>query len=518
MTSAAEDTDRAESTVNAIGEAAGRGLRWSLLGTVVMKIASFGMGLVLARLLSPEDFGLYAVAMSATQFVMHINDVGLIAAAVQWRGKFEEMAPTATTLALGVSLMVYVAFWIFTPTFSAMAGSPAATPIVRLLTFTIVIDGITAVRSASLMRNFQQDRLMTATVIGFAATFVTSISLALAGGRAYAFAGGQVTGALLTGLLVLVLARVPIQFAVDRAIAGKLLAFGLPLAASLGVEALIMNTDYVIVGQYLGTAMLGFYLLAFNTSSWAVSLMGTAIRYVSIPAFSRLSDSREEGESPDGDDSLSRGVQKSVVALVLAVTPIVALIASLAPEMVFVLYGTIWAPAAPVLRFLMILTAVRLLTSLVLDVLTGAGATRLSFLVNLAWASALLPALYIGTRAGGIRGTAIAHVLVGVLVAVPAATLALRRLGVRLAPIARHLVRPILAGVLTAVLTTAVASAVGGALDGWSLKALAQLSCAGCAGLTCYVLTAVPYSTTRGVIRDGVARIRRKRLVGLDSA
>ena len=487
-------TDPPAQTATTI-KAAGRGLRWSLLGTVGIKFFSFGMGLVLARLLSPADFGLYAIALSATQFVMHVNDVGLIAAVVQWRGRFEAMAPTATTLALTFSAIVYGAFWWAAPSFAALAGSPAATPLVRLLTLSIIVDGITAVRSASLMRNFQQDRLTKANAIGFVATFATSISIACAGGGAYAFVCGQLAGVSVTGVAVLILARVPVQFGLDRAVAGKLLRFGIPLAASLGVEALLMNADYVIVGRLLGAAFLGYYLLAFNTSSWAVSLMGTAIRYVSIPVFSRLSD--------QPSTALSDNVRRSITLLVTTVTPVVVLMSLLAEPMVSVLYGAKWAPAVAVLQFLMILTGVRLFTSLTLDILTGLGTTRSVLWVNLAWVVALLPALYTGTRLTGIRGTAIAHVLVGLLVAVPLSALALHRAGVRLAPLPRALARPLLAGVLTGALTVATSALVGYATGG---KAAARLAIAGLVGLVCYAATAVP----RQQLRDWVAMARRR--------
>ena len=111
-----------EAVTAAIGRQAGRGLRWSILGTMSMKVGSFAMGLVLARMLAPADFGIYAIALAATAVLMHINDVGLIAATVQWRGRLEEMAPTATTMAATFGVLIYGLFWLAAPVFSAAAG------------------------------------------------------------------------------------------------------------------------------------------------------------------------------------------------------------------------------------------------------------------------------------------------------------------------------------------------------------------------------------------------------------
>jgi PST family polysaccharide transporter len=477
--------DRAET----IEKAAGKGLKWSFLSTAGTKLVTFSTGLVLARLLTPADFGTFAIASAATLFVMHINDVGLIAAVVQWRGKLSEIAPTATTMAALFSVAIYATFWFIAPAFARLAGDADAAPVVRLLTVIILIDGVTAVRSAALMRRFQQKRLTVANVAG-AVTFAGSaIGMAVTGAGAYSFAGGQVIGSIVTGVLVIVLAKVPFGVRIERQIAAQLFRFGLPLAASLGIEAILTNADYVIVGRFLGVVALGYYLLAFNISGWTQGMIGTAIRYVSIPAFSRLSDR--------DTDELSRGVQIAVPALVSVLLPIVVLMTTLAPQVVAVLYGDKWAPAVTALRFLMVLAAVRLLTGLALDILTGAGAPRSSLWVNIGWAVVLIPALMIGTHVYGIRGTAMAHALIGVFVALPLAIVALQRTGVRMGPIPRALVRPLAAAAACAVAAIATARVTGP-------NPVVELIVAGAVGMVWYLAICVRGDQRRAL----VARVR----------
>ncbi len=488
----------AELDVESLGSSAGRGLRWSLLGNVVTKFGSFGMGLVLARLLAPADFGVYAVALAALNFVMHVNDVGLIAATVQWRGKLEEMAPTAATLAVAFSVAVYGVFWLAAPSVAGLAGVPQATGVLRLLTVIILIDGLTAVRSAALMRTFRQDKLIAANLAGLAVNALVAISLAARGGGPFSFAGGQVAGAVVTGVLVFVVAKIPVKVGIDPAIARKLMRYGVPLAASLGIEAILMNADYIIIGRVLhNVALLGFYLLAFNISTWALSVISSAVRYVSVAGFSRLSELDKE--------RLSAGVQRSVPLLFTGLVPIAVLTAALAEPLVSVLYGGAWAPAAPVLRFLMILTVVRVMTSFALDILMGAGATRSTLWLNLGWAVALIPALIIGTYLDAIRGAAVAHAIVGSLVAVPVTLVALHRAGVRLAPIVPTLARPLLAGVLGGGAALLVVR-LGG------LPPLATLCCGGAAGLLVYIAVAVPPQQ----FRQWLGSIRREQAHAVD--
>ncbi|MEV0623170.1 oligosaccharide flippase family protein [Nonomuraea sp. NPDC050404] len=479
--------------VESIGRKAGSGLRWSLLGNTVTKAASFVMSLVLARLLATEDFGIYAVALAATQFVMVVKDAGIMAAVIQWRGRIEEIAPTATVLAFLFATGLYGLFWAGAPYFSALAGSEQATGVVRLLTAVILVEAVTAVRSAALMREFAQERLAIANLAGFAVNATLAVALAAGGAGAYSFAWGQLSGSVATGLIILFLARMPFEVGFDRAIAARLLRFGLPSAVGFGLEAALMNSSFVVVGAILGEQQLGYYLLAFNVSSWVPGMIGTALRYVSLPGFSRLAED---------DDSLSEGVRRTVPLLVTFVMPVALVMATLAHPLITFLYEARWDPAAGVLRWLAVLMVVRMITSyLVTDILISTGATKSTVWLNLGWAVALLPALIAGAQLGGINGAAMGHAAVAVLVALPLGVLLLRRQGVRLRPVLPGLVRPALATLVTGlymVLLTGVFEAA----------ALLELLLVGGSGLLVFALLATPPAVLGRLIRRGRAHVR----------
>ncbi|MEV0144995.1 MULTISPECIES: oligosaccharide flippase family protein [unclassified Nonomuraea] len=478
-----DETERVEE----IGARAGRGLRWSILGNLVTRAGSFAMGLVLARVLAPEDFGTYAVALAATQLVMHIKDVGIQAATVQWRGRLEEIAPTATVLSFLFATGLYGIFWVFAPVFARMAGDEEATGVVRLLTSIILVEAFTAVRSAALLRRFDQDKLTLAIMVGFVANAAVAITLAFGGAGAYSFAWGQVAASVVTGVLIFVWGWVPVRIALNREVAGRLLRFGIPSALGFGLEAVLMNADYVVVGDVLGSEQLGYYLLAFNVSSWVPGIIGTALRYVSLPSFSRLA------EDPA---ALSEGVRRSVPVMVAFVLPPALVMGVLAHPLVTLLYGERWDFSAGVLRWLAVLMVVRMLISfLAVDILTGLGATRTTVWLNLGWAAVLLPALVAGAHLGGIRGAAVAHALVAVVVALPVALLVLHRAGVRVTPALPALVRPAVGAVAAGALMLVLDSLTSGG------PALVRLAVAGGAGLLLFVLVVVPGAALHKLVR-----------------
>jgi PST family polysaccharide transporter len=471
--------DRSAAEVSGIGRKAGRGLSWALSGTVLIKLGSFVMGLILVRLIVPQDFGLYAVALAANAFAIHVNDMGIIAATVQWRGRVEEMAPTAATLALGFSLAWYGLFWIAAPELAQLAGSPEATPIVRLLTATILIDGITAVRVGVLQRTFQQDKLTRAIMVGFLFNATTAIALAANGAGAYSFVIGALVQSVVTGAIVLRTAKLPFRYGFDWALAKRLLKFGIPLAVGLGVESLLLFSDSVIVGHVLGATLLGFYLLAFNVSSWVPGLVGTAVRYVSIPSFSRLAEQTRE--------TFVLGVRRAIPLMITVIMPIAVTMAVLGPAMIHFLYGAKWVPAGNALRFLAVVMIARMLSALAFDILTSLGKTHATLWLNLGWAAVLIPSLIVGVHRDGIRGAAMAHAIVAVTVAIPLTVLALERAGVNLRPVAPALVRPLLGGLLAALMML-------GASELLALPRPVELIIAGGAGLMVYLLVAIPLS------------------------
>ncbi|ETK34326.1 oligosaccharide flippase family protein [Microbispora sp. ATCC PTA-5024] len=479
--------------LEAIGRKAGRGFGWSLLGALATRAGSFLMGLVLARLLSPADFGIFAVALAATQFVMVVKDIGIMAAVVQWRGRLEDVAPTATTLSMISAVTLYAIFWVGAPYFSALAGSAEATPVVRILTSVILIEAITAVRSATLLRRFHVGKSSKAVLAGFLVNAPVAIALAANGAGPYSFAWGQVAGAVVTGVLMLVYARLPWRMGFDRPTAAKLLWFGIPSAAGIALEVVLLNVGYIIVGAIMGPVWLGFYLMAFNMSSWVPGLIGTAIRSVSIAGFSRLAE-RDEA-------SLSIGVQKTVPLLVAAVLPLAVLMGVLAHPLIHYLYGDKWGQSAGVLRFLAVLMVLRMLTSLALDILNGRGATRSTVWMNLGYGAATIPAVIVGTHLDGIRGAAIGQTAAALLVALPLAMTAVRLAGVRLTPILPALVRPLAGAAVSCAVTAALAALTRG-------SDFLQLAVAGGAGFLVYVLIVVPMEQIRTVRDQAVRRLR----------
>jgi O-antigen/teichoic acid export membrane protein len=438
-----------------VARRARRALWWSVGNQIVGRVGTTLMGVVLARILVPEDYGVYAVALVALNGLLSMNELGVSVAIVRWPTDVARIAPTVKTLALGSSAVLWIAMFFAAPHVAELLKAPEATAVLRVLTLSVLIDALTAVPAALMTREFmQRERLITDTA-GFVATSTAAIGLAVAGYGPWALVGSVLLGNLVNAAFILRYAPVHYTWDFKRDVARELLAFGVPLAvASLFVMALL-NIDYVVVGAHLGPEQLGFYLLAFNLCMWPVNMFSAPARRVSLPLFAKL----HAGKTDPSDAFVP------VCALLLLVTlPACLVLAAFAQPLVQLVYGDTWAPAAAVLPWLMVLALARVLGELVYDFLVALGLSKPNLAIQVVWLVGLAVALPIGVRAGGIEGVAIGHAVVAVLVVGPMYAYVLRRAGVSLRQIAVQLSRPVAGTAIGAVAGATVIVLVSGGL------------------------------------------------------
>lgn len=429
-----------------------RALWWSVANNAVGRVGTTLMGIVLARILVPEDYGVYAVALVALNALLSMNELGVSLAIVRRPGDISRIAPTVKTLALGSSVILWIATFASAPYVAAALDAPEATNVLRVLTLSVLIDALTAVPSALMTRDFMQRERLIVDTAGFVAGSVTAIGLALAGFGAWALVWSALVGNVVNALYILRYTPDHHPYGFRRDVARELLGFGLPLAlASLMIMALL-NIDYVVIGAELGPVQLGFYLLAFNLCSWPVNMFSAPARRVSLPLFARLHA---------GETGASSAFVPVCTVLLLVTLPACLVLAALAEPIVGIVYGDTWLPAASVLPWLMVLALARVIGELVYDFLVALGSSRSNMTLQAVWLVALVITLPFAVRAGGIEGVAMAHAGVATLVMLPAYAIVLARAGVSLRAMAAQVSRPLVATLAAAAVAVAVVVLVG---------------------------------------------------------
>ena len=296
-----------------------------------------------------------------------------------------------------------------------------------------------------------------------------SLVAALLGLGAMSLVLGRLTGAVVSGVLMLHYSPQPLRFGWDRSIARHLLHFGLPLAGASVVVFLVSFLDQLMVGSLLGPVQLGFYVLAFNLASWPVALFSQPLRSVAPAMFSRMQDD---------PDALRRGFVQVLRPVAVVAFPVCAAIAVTAPELVRFVYGRQWEAAAPVLRWLALLAALRIVFELSYDYLVVRRRTGAILTIQVVWLVVLVPAMWIGVGQGP-AGAALALAVVSLVVSTPMYLRELARLGVTPAPVLRAVALPAALGVAAAMLAGLCVHVVSSAFGGLALAgALVGVVCA----------------------------------------
>jgi O-antigen/teichoic acid export membrane protein len=430
---------------------ASRALGWSFFSAFLGKISLTGLGILLARLLGPEQFGTAAVALVALLAVTSFNDIGVSLAIVRWPDEPGEIAPTVVTISVVASLVFYGGLLLESTDFATALGSPAAAPVIRVLALSVVTNGVVAVPAALLERYFLQGRKAIADQVHGILSVGLSVFLAWLGFGAMSIAIGQVVGAIAGGILIVRFAPLPLRMGFDIAKARELIKFGLPLAGATFVVFLVGNIDNLLTGHILGATALGFYVLAWNLSSLPVTMLSQPVRNVTPALFSRLQH----------DPAAMRTSFMSALTLLSSITlPVCLLISGSAQPLVGFVYGARWAPAAQALVWLAALGAMRVLFDLMYDYFVVLVKSRAVLVIQLIWLMTLIPAVVVGGRLDGIRGVALAGAVVAALIVLPCYLAELRNVGLRLGALAARIWLPLAAAACVGISARTIAKVI----------------------------------------------------------
>jgi O-antigen/teichoic acid export membrane protein len=437
-----------------LGSSARTGLVWSLMNSAAARVLNVLAGLVIARVVTPAEFGTYAVALLVMTIVLSMNEIGLSVAVIRWREGVDRITPTAVTGSLVSSAFWFLLMFLAAPTIAALLNAPEATDAIRILSVGVLLDGVSTIPNALLMRAFQQRRRAVAELAGFMIGTPIGIFLAAKHGAAGLAVGLLIANAVSTALILWFAPSRP-RPGWNRETAEQLIRLGLPAALTSVMLLAIVNVDSIVVSRVLGVGALGFYVLAFNIANWPWTLLSMSIRQVSLPAFSRLSDEPAELEKAFSY-SLTLAGGLAVLGGVL--------LASLASPLVGILYGSKWLPAVVALQWLAIFGALRVILELCYDVLIATGRAGSLVRLQLGWLAVLVFVLPLGAHLAGIAGVAAAQGIVAAAFVLPLNARLLVRAGIQLGPLARAL-QPVLlaalAGGATALLALQISAPEG---------------------------------------------------------
>jgi lipopolysaccharide exporter len=320
-----------------------RAVAWAGLTQVIGKGVAVVATLVLARLLVPADFGLFAVGLLVINYLDRVKDVGVGSALVYRREDWSRMAATGLPLSILSTAVLAVLAFSAAPLAAHFFHEPRAADLVRVLAVALLVSGLAIVPESRLRRAMDFRRRFVPETTAAAVKGGVSIGLAVSGLGVWSLVWGQVAGTVVLCVLYWLLSgwRPTIGWRADDA--RTLLRYGTPLVGVAVFAVVLENLDYLIIGHRMEAADLGYYVLAFRMPELVVIGFCVVTGQVLFPLFSRLQDDL---------GALGATYVRAVGYISLVTVPAGLMFALLADEVVLVLYGPTWEPAIPVLRLL----------------------------------------------------------------------------------------------------------------------------------------------------------------------
>jgi O-antigen/teichoic acid export membrane protein len=311
------------------------GMLWMIYGKVAFAILQLLILGVLARLLSPADFGVVSAAAVVIGFSAIVSQLGLGPALVQRPDLEPRHVETAFTASVVLGLFLGAVIYFGAPLAAEFLRMPGVTPVLHVLAWVFPLQGLQTVASSLMSRELRFRWLANLDVITYAIGYgLVGVITALLGWGVWALVAAQMAQTLLKTSVLLT--QYPPRFRqfTDHRAFRELMYFGGGFTAARIANYVALNGDNMTVGRFLGPSALGYYGRAYSLMSAPAYGFGTVLDAVLFPAMAKVQDDPRR---------LSAAYRRGVALIALLVLMPSLAIILLAPEVIHVALGARWA-------------------------------------------------------------------------------------------------------------------------------------------------------------------------------
>jgi PST family polysaccharide transporter len=415
------------------------------INTVMAEAGQFVLRLVgtvvLARLLSPSDYGLIAMVSVIINFAMLFKDAGLSMATIQRAQISQDQISALFWLNLFVSMLLGLVVLASSPVVAWFYGRPELAPITAMLSMSFLVTGLTIQHQALLRRHMCFGMLAVIRVTSYATNVVVTILLAVLGWKYWSLVAGTLALGLSNTLMTLYFCPwVPGRWRRGMDIR-DMFVFGGHLTGFNFINYFSRNLDNLLIGKFIGMDALGLYSRAYSLFMMPISQIRGPLTHVAMPVLSRLRDQPER---------YAKYYQRLVDVLASLTIPFTLYCVLEAEFLIELLLGPRWLGASPVFRILAI-------AGLIQPVAGTRGLVALSHGFSkryLYWGlfnAILCTGSFVAGLPFGIAGIATAYTIMNYILLIPSLYYCFHMTPVTVSMFFRVLLAPFLCGVLAAV-------------------------------------------------------------------
>jgi O-antigen/teichoic acid export membrane protein len=423
------------------------GLAWASGARVLQQLIQFAALIVVARILSPDLFGVVAVAAAFVGFLTLVAEFGFGAALVQQQVVTEEQRSTIFWGALGAAFVLVAVSAAVAPLLAEFMREPRLVTVTRALSFTLLFTAVGIVPRAVLQRAMAFSVIARIDALAALCGAVAAVMLVVRGAGVWSIVAQTVVTGIVasTGYAWRAEWRPRARFSLV-----ELRSVGMTGAGIAGFNAVnfgARNFDDLIVGRLLGTYALGLYGRAYMLMLLPVTQISAATAAVLLPAVA----------ATRSNPRVAAQLYLRVVQIgCMIALPVLAGILLVSDSLVPLLFGSHWEPMVPVLRILCLAGVAQLLLAPCGVLYQATGATRKLFLWGCAASAVTVGAFILGAWLGSIEWVAWCYLIAMVLLLYPGLAYAGRLVQLSAADMLRVALRPMSAAAGMAVVVVAV--------------------------------------------------------------
>ena len=345
-----------------------RTLKWNTLDRISSQVLYAVTGIVLANVLTKEEFGLVGAVMVFQAFASLFVDSGFSGALIQRKAPTDTDYSTVLYFNLGVSVLIYCILWLSAPLIDSLFNAGGAlVPLARVMFLTFVLNATAIVQTNRLMKQMNVRMIAVSNAVGLVVSGATGIILALQGYGAWAIVWQSIVLSAVKSGLLWATSRWRPQATFSMASLRSIFAVGVGIMTSSFLNTVFQNIYSFIIGTYYNLANLGCYTQADKWSKMGVTSLSQTVTASFLPVLSGCQDDRPR---------FHRMMAKTNRFTAYVAMPCLVLLVLLSEAIFHTLFGTKWDEAIVLFQLLAARGIFVVLTSLYTTQITAIGAAR----------------------------------------------------------------------------------------------------------------------------------------------
>ena len=327
------------------------GMRWKLTSSFIKLVIQFGIGIALARILMPEDFGILGMAMVIITFAKTGAGLAVEPSLILRENLSDEFISSCFTIAALTGIVGTVILVSAAPLAKLIFDDALVILVLRVISISFFFSSINLVSRGLLRRDFELKKLMIVEIISYLTGYLLfAVPMAVMGYGGWSLVAGMLVADFTMMIIQYAMTRFPIKFRFNRAELRNIASLGGSVSLTNFFHAIAKQGDYLIIGTIFSSHTLGLYSMAYKLMSLPVKNFTSIISRVLGPTYARIQE--KEGR-------LRFTYLMAVSVATIITLPIMVLMFIYVEDIIVGLYGQKWIGVVPILKVFVLFGVLR---------------------------------------------------------------------------------------------------------------------------------------------------------------